>query len=374
MRLVDVRNIKSVATIYSHIPQPMYVYHSVEEFENNALIKHTPAMVQPYTLIKGMGDYYEFLHKNKINTDYDPDNVYVDLRKYNVWIKTVDTFVPETADAQGNITYKGDADGNSIPTDGVYIKLYFLTPTPSRHVLYTSSGLHTVGMSKWDMTGAERYSFLQEKLPATKGEGYQNRLAKMLRTKRPTVKFMKLAMALMVSDSDSFLDIDKAVRVAFGQSIKKADRMKLLESPASRSSLMSTLKTLFPDLAPAIRKNHSPEDMAKMLATMYGIAEEDKNIEKMMRVFDKIKEVGYEEHTIINEQMPSSVPLIAPTGNNNQLTDGKTTIQLPDYTKAAEETKEKVEQELEEIKENLDYPNSYVQPERKGKNGDDDDD
>ena len=135
---------------------------------------------------------------------------------------------------------------------------------------------------------------------------------------------------------------------------------------------MSTLKTLFPDLAPAIRKDHSPEQMAQMLATMYGMAEEQKNIEKMMKVFDKIKEVGYEEHTLVSDQSNLGVPLLSDPVKGNQLTEGKTTIDLPDYTKAAEETKEMTKEDLDKVREELDYPNSYVQPERKDGDGDDD--
>ena len=104
--------------------------------------------------------------------------------------------------------------------------------------------------------------------------------------------------------------------------------------------------------------------MAKMLATMYGIAEEEGSIEKMMKVFDKIKEVGYEEQTVVNDSTNSLVPLIASPANANQLTDGDKTIDLPDYTKAVEDAAEKVEKDLDEMKDELDYPKSYVAPEK----------
>lgn len=360
MRIVNVKDIKSVSTIYSHIPQPMYIYHSWEEFTNN--VSPVDENEQKVIQIIGMGDYYEFLHNNNINTDYDPDNVYVDLRKYNVWIKTVDKFIPDYADAQGNIFYKPGANGNPIPTDGVYIRLYFLTPTPSRHVLYTSSGLHTVGMSKWDMTGAQRVSFIQEKVPATKGEAYQIRLKKFLKTKRPTVRFMKLAMALMVSDSDSFLDVDKAVNAAFGSSVKAADRLKILESPAFRSSLMTTLKTLYPTLAPEIRKGHSPKEMAEKLTVLWDKAVNSGDIEKMIKVFDKITEVGYEENTSVTDDRVPQVRLIS---DKSEEADG---IKLPDYNKLSEKTIEKTaeltDEELDLRRKEQDYPDSYVMPEQ----------
>jgi len=351
MRIVNVGLIKSVSTIYSHIPQPMFVYHSWEEFSNTVF--NVSEDRKNLVIIKGMGDYYEFLHKNKINTDYDPDNVYVDLRKYNVWIKTVDKFVPDYADAQGNIFYKPDANGQFIPTDGVYIKLYFLTPTPSRHVLYTSSGLHTVGMSKWDMTGAQRPSFLQEKVPANKGQAYKDKIAKLMKTKRSTVAFMKLAMSLMVSDSESFLDIDKSTKAAFGTRVKKEDRLRLLESPAFRSSLMQVLKTLYPTLAPEIRKIHSPEEMAKRLATLWGTAEKSEDIDKMIKVFDKITEVGYKEHSEVTDNTIPLVPLIS---DKTEQTADKEVVELPDYTELADK-------ELAKRREEQDYPKSYVMPE-----------
>jgi hypothetical protein len=355
MKLVDLTTwARPVAQIYSAIPQPMTVYHSTDEFESN---------VQNATRIETFGELMDFVFKNKISLVYTTDNRYVDVRKYNVWVKSIDGFIPDFADDFGNIYYAKDAEGQPIPTDGCWVELFFITPTPAKLVLFTSAGLNTAGITKWTVTGAIRPTFIQESVPDKRqgSNSYEAKLAKLISRRKPDVKFTKLALALLSSDSESFLDVNKAVSITFGHTVRAADREKIIESQAFREAVMSVIKTLFPSLAPAIRKEHNPEKLSGMLATIWNIAENSKDIDKMLKVFDKITQVGYEENTAISD---SRLPV------PGLISDGKQTareISFPDpFQLSQNEAKdedagsEKDEEEIETLKEDLDYPQSFI--------------
>lgn len=364
MKLVDVRTyVTPVAQIYGNVPQPMVVYHSTEEFEAN---------VENAVRIETFGQLLDFTLKHNISLVYTTDNRYVDVREYNIWIKSVDKFKPDTADKYGVIMYQKGEDGQGIPTDGCWLQLYYITPTPAKLVLFTSAGVNTAGITKWTITGAVRPSFIQESIPdkSQKSTTYEAKLNKIISKRKPDVKFTKLAMAFLSSDSESFLDMDKSARVTFRHAIRPDDREKLFESQAFREAFMSVIKTLFPSLAPAIRAEHNPEKLAKMLSTMWNIAESTKDVDKMIKVFDKITATGYEESTAITDQRALPIP-------QEQLTDGKPTateISFPDPSalsdKVAEDTSDDNdddEEEIEALKEDLDYPDSYIMPDEKEK-------
>src|SRR5690606_30989565 len=152
--------------------------------------------------------YHSLLTNNGIDLMYRPDVRYISLKDKNIWVKTVDEFIPDYADFDGTIYYI-QKDNQFIPTNGCYVKLYFITCMPSRHVLYTSSGIHTVGITKWDVTAGVRKTFLQEK-DTRKGksreEAYQDYLGKILRRKAVTVQFTKAAGLIFNPMSDCFLD------------------------------------------------------------------------------------------------------------------------------------------------------------------------
>jgi hypothetical protein len=354
MKLVDLTTWKRPVTqIYNAVPQPMVVYHSTEEFEAN---------VQNATRVETFGQLVDFTYKNNISLVYTTDNRYVDVRKYNVWIKSVDRFIPDYANNFGDIYYAKDENEQPIPTDGCWVELFFITPTPAKLVLFTSAGLNTAGITKWTVTGAIRPTFIQEAIADNRkaSDTYQTRLAKILNKRKPDVKFTRLAFTLLSSDSEYFLDVEKAVKATF-HNIHAVDREKIIGSQAFREAIMNVIKTLFPTLAPAIRKEHDPDTLSKMLKVMWGIAEGSKDIEKMLKVFDKITQVGYEESTtIIDNRMPLPI----------HLTDGKQTateIDFPDPFALSQATATNEpsdlkddEEEIEALKEDLDYPQSFI--------------
>jgi len=337
----------------------MVVYHSTDELEANV---KNPVRIETF------GEFLDFALKNDISLVYSTAERYIDVRRFNIWIKSVDKFVPDYADDYGNIYYKKDENGQAIPTDGCWLQLFFIVATPAKLVFFTSAGLNTAGITKWTVTGAVRPTFIQESVPSKvhASERYQQKIKQLANRRKPNGQFLRIAIALASSDSESFLDVDKAFRTVYGSSIKAEDREKVLSSPGFREAFMSVIKTLFPTLAPAIRKEHSPEKLAALLTTMWQIAEGSKDIDKMLKVFTKIQEVGYEEPSTVN-----GTPLL-PVPSNGQLTDGKPTareIEFPDPVKLSQNEAtdsgdtDVEEEEIETLKEDLDYPDSYIIPE-----------
>ena len=361
MKLVDIKFIPTVAQPYFSVPQPMTVYHSTEELD-------TALAGTPYEKVESFGQFFDVMRKYEIPLVYNPNNRYVNVCPFNMWIKTVDRFVPDYADKYGKIYYKTDDKGEFIPTDGAWIQVFFITPTPSRFVLFTSAGINTIGLTKWQPTGAVRVAtFLQEAVPDKRqqSDAYADRLQKLMNRRKPDVKVIKFAMAMLSSDSESFLDIDKAAKIVYGTSIKKDDRLKLLESQAFREAFMAVIKTLFPTLAPAIRETHDPAKLATMLTTMWDVAENTKDIDKMLKVFDKIKEVGYEESTSIENNIPQ-LPMLGQAGTQPTAE----MVSLPDPSKytglSLDEATAKALKALEEMKDDLDYPDSFIMLDEEG--------
>ena len=295
MKIIDIKDVGTAAMCYAHVPQPMAVYHSREEFLANESTSRW--------IIGSLGEYLDFVKANNISLQYNANNKYIDVKDMNVWVRTVDKFIPDTTEFSGVINYKLDEGGNKIPTDGCFIRLYYITPTPTRNVFYTSSGVHTVGMTKWEPTAAIRYNYSQESDPRRgqdKQKQYDDRLVKTIRKRTPTVQMTRVISAMLNPASIHFLDFNGATKAVYPW-LKAPDRSKLLETESFKRTLMSVLKTFFPDLAPAIRKVHDPDAMAEKLQTAFKIAEEKKDTKAMLDVFGAILTTGYQEDMVVND-------------------------------------------------------------------------
>ena len=306
MRIVDSATVNSKHGIYGQVPQPMSIYHSTEEFETNE---------KNYTLISTFIEFLGFIQQNNINLDYiglTTDVRYKNVMPYNLWIKTVDKHVPDYADIGGNIHYIVNDQG-FIPTDGVYIKCYFLQPLPGKILLFTSAGVNSISITKWEITGAVRTQFLYEKnLSKAIGnkELYERNLKKLLFAPRPNSDMYKFLFAFLTDRAPTFLDLDKSAAIAYGSRIKKNDRYKILQSPIFASAMMQVLKILMPELKEEAKKQFPPEKVIELLVDAAGIAKETKKVSDILAVFDKVSELGYGETQAINDTTFPPIPLV----------------------------------------------------------------
>lgn len=320
-------NIKELAykchSNYLLIEQPMYVYHSNREFREKETVGIS---------ITSLEEYLEFFRDNAIDATYRGKENCIDMRPYNLWIKTVDEYIPDTCLVDGTIIYMLDAEGQKIRTDGVWVRLFFINVNPVRHILFTSSGITSVSLMKWDLTGAVKVSFLSERDLRKGKDAYERELARYLKRKRPNIPLLRIAMAVISPSSETFLNIHKSVRTVFKPgAVRDADVNKIITSYAFKEALMSVIKTLYPTLGPAIRALHSPEEMARKLAVVWDIAKDSKKVEDMLRVINKIEESGYAESTVtaFGNALPlSQQQVVQPLPE--KLVDGKELQELRD--------------------------------------------
>lgn len=352
MRVIHINDVISSAMCYVHVAQPMYVYHSTEELEANTPI--------PREIIGGLADYLDFVHKHNIDLTYNSNNRFIDVKDRNVWVRTVDKFIPETADATGEITYKLDNDGNKISTDACYVQLYYITPTPTRNIMFTSSGLHTIGMTKWNPTAAQRWKYNQEtdtRRGMDKESIYKARVEKLLRTRKESVQMTRAVGAILNPSSAHFLDFNGAMRGAYPW-LKIADNKKLLETESFKRTLMSVLKAFYPELRDAIRKAHTPEEMGKKLQAAFDAAESKKDVKGMLDVFGAILTTGYEETFVVNDTTGQTLPSFKP----KQLENGDTEMPSDKFLNEPELTMSGMipDTEISDEEMKASYPKSFI--------------
>lgn len=334
MRVINLTtDVKAPSMCYLHIEQPMFVYHSDEEFNQN--------VPEPREILSNIGDYSDFIHRHNISLTYNSNNKFIDVTELNVWLRTIDKFIPETADALGNITYKLDENGNPIPTDNCYVRLYRITPTPTRNVFFTSSGVHTVGISKWNPTAAQRWSYSQETDPRMgvggRNANYPEKLEKVIRKRMSTIQMTKVVSVMFNPASVYFGDFNGAIKAMYPW-VKADDRSKLLETESFKRTLMSVLKTFFPDLAPKIREIHSPDSLAIKLQEAFDVAKESKNVKAMLDVFGAIVGTGYEETSVVND-LTGAVHSLNPNKQSKQIGAGDDGMPTDTFLNAEPELK-----------------------------------
>jgi hypothetical protein len=306
MRLIDVNNINSKEKIYLCEPQPMYRYDNYEEFIANNDINSITLVSDFPGLLVACRD----LHINlQPYADYTAaqcgGNKFSLINDKNIWLKTVDKFIPDSANLSGEITYAHDENNDPIPTDGCYIKIIALLNTGSRMALFTSTGVNTVGMSRWEVTGAVRSQFVQERnnKPVGSGEAYQQHLSRMLSRKKPDVSMYKFLFALLHPDSSAYMNPRKATRASYANKIRVDDTNKLFDSPAFRQAMQQVLKMMLPELSTAVRNKFPVETLANLLNDAVGKAKTEGSA-NLMTIIEKIANMAYSQDVAIDNQTP----------------------------------------------------------------------
>lgn len=335
MQYIDLtKGTVKVCNQYIDVPQPMYVYHSEKELDENASGGGRPPLLK----IRSVEQYMFMLRDLGL---LEEGSGYVSVLGHNIWIKTFDEFLPETVDFQGNTTYKKDENGNQIPIESGWVRLYKIFVSVQRHMLYTSSGIWLATLTYWHVGCGIKPQFVAiSRQGGTKEERYQSTLKKILGRKTVGVKEAQAVSAMLNPMSSLFLDIDKAIGKVFGAQIKKADRHKLITSQAFRSALMKEISVLFPDLTKAIRDEIPPEDMAKFFKEIVKKSIKDEGSSEAMERMKDVVEMAYSTKTF--EGYPGSVPI------------------LGEHQPAPQLEQPKTDEELDEERNNQSYPDSYV--------------
>ncbi|MHB9147695.1 MAG: hypothetical protein ACYC2U_04675 [Candidatus Amoebophilus sp.] len=353
MKIVDTTPMRFKSRYWFGVPQPMYIYYGTEEFNTN---------VKDATLVTNVGELLTAFEKHGHEMTYNRIMPFNFTYKDNIWIKTVDKFLPEYAERDGTIFYRKEND-ELIPIDAGYVQLMGFLTTAMCFILYTSSGIHNVKFAKWDITAALRTQFIQEKdLRAGSKENteayYMKRLENTLNLRKPSIAYTKLAFTLMNPASPLFMDVDKSIKISFGTWVRQPDRQKILAAPAFRSALMQVFKTLFPGLPATLREKIPPEKIAEMLTTTFDTAAKKEEVTSMLSVITKVTELGYEETQAVTEQ-GNKLPMLP--GADPKVLSGQEPVKIIGQGETEIEKKLTDEEHLDQVKKELDYPDLYIQ-------------
>jgi len=350
MRLINIFNEdKKADKRYHLLPQPMTVYHSTEELllgEGFGTLEEMKASKNAYLVT----NYDEFIYlMNSIRT-VSGANEY-DIRHFNAWFKSKDQFIPTICNNSSDVQFQLDENGNKIPTDGCYVRVYYIIFSYNRFSLITSAGINNIFLTKWDITAAIREDYRNstgnpKNVDKTKKyEEYKNRI--FARTK-PSSAHIRLVHSLFNPMGNLFLNFPKAMKLAF-PTIHKNDYENLLQTKAFRSAIMELIKSLQPELKTSILKEMPADEVAKWIKQMVTNTLEGDNFKDKKEALEFIIDKAYTDNTIMNAGV--QVPLL-PQQPNQPL--------LPSNPKMIDESGTLEEESLEDIKGELNYPEGFV--------------
>ena len=345
MKSIDVfdPNVRlQVDEFYITVDQPMHVYHSPEELHENE-IKDSDVPVQ---VIENKTEFFAFtdtfLSKVVKNQPYS-------FIGQKIFLRTCDEYVPDTFDVKHGYSYKLDENGERIPTAGVYVRLYGAAIFTNKVIVYTSAGKFLISIVEYKIYGGTKTNFkytlnpfLVDRPEGSRDVDYATRLKRISLKRKPDINMTRAVWSLLNPNAPNFMDLAQTLKIHF-KTIRVADRHVVLQTQAFQKALIMALKTLYPDLKKAVKENIKPEDLVAFLQTMMTKAA-DKSVDDMIKVFDKITEVGYAEQITYGGGVDMILPPTIPMNNS-----------LPAIDAAKKDIESK------ELEEELNYPKSYVQ-------------
>ena len=193
------------------------------------------------------------------------------------------------------------------------------------------------------------------------------------------VKMYKFASHLFDPRTPYFLNVKKLAKQIF-PFIKMSDIPKIFESEVFRRAMMEVYKTLNPDIRRAVVSKIPPEKVADMLLEMVEgtVKNPTTSTGDKIDVMKFLLSTGYEETTTVNDmtrvQLPTSngtpqiadnksmeLPVNASILNAAGIkTEPKVTLDVEEFDTDSSDMSEDV---LNEIMEDLDYPDGFIQKE-----------
>lgn len=348
MQLVNLKdNQRRICSAWIDVPQPMYVYHSEEELELNEKSESKPPLMK----ISGIDDY-QFLLKD---LGYTEEKGYKEFMHLNVWIRTIDEYMPDYTDEAGKVFYKKDSDGNAIPLESGWVRLYKSYKFAYKHLLYTSSGIWNVSINEWKISAGIKTQFASvTRASYNRPAQYQKAFEKILNKNRAGSQEIRAVHALLNPLSDTFFNVDRTLRKVYKNRVRKADRQKLITSEMFRNAIMKEISLLFPELTQAIQKEIPADDMAKFLRDVVQKAIKDETSSDAMDRMKEVIDMAYTNKAFESGPNPIKQTLIgsSPQPEQPKRIDGRMVM--------GDEMSKTNEEDLEKERESQNYPDSYV--------------
>lgn len=326
-----------ISSHYVGIQQPMPIYHSEEELDTSetGIIK-----------IRTVDEYITFIRENGLQR-----TTYVSISDKNVFIKTIDKYLPDYTDYDERVVLKLDTNGNPIPVTSCWVRVYKLNTELTKHFLYTSSGIWSIGMNSFLISAGPKRTYSSITKPTKKvnsAELYQNRFDKMLSKKKPMNREIRLVHLILNPAGPYFLDVEGAIRKIYHQSIPMStfDKKRFLTSKLFKDTFMSELGIIIPSLTKAVRDTISPETMADFLKKVVEKAVEKETSKEAMDRLKDVMQIAYQDP--VNGKRGISVPLLSDAS-------------FVDKPKQVESGKEETtEEELDELRSENGYSSSII--------------
>ena len=339
MREIELSKINYVGQMY-FLAKPegvVRIYHSYKELMDNE---------KDVIILSSLGNLLDYIHRNYKDIIVGSKPF---LIRDNVWIKTIDEYVPNYIDQNMEIVYDLDKEGNKIPTDGCYINLLFYRSSTHFIELGTSAGMFYVNYKRWKVTAATPYdnNFNRDYIHHLQFKKYapESRLTRLVRKNKSNITLIKFAMAYLIPTSETYLDIKKSFTMHLSKTYRVKDLDQIIKSKSFRESVMTVLKVVYPSLATKIRDSYTPDKIIEMINEMWNLSKENKDVKGMLDIFKNIISYGYTEETTVSKPLVNELPnlpkidIISDTGDNKN---------------------EEIEYHLQGTKKLLDYPESFV--------------
>lgn len=335
MKEIDLRNMTGrVSPKYIDVPQPMLVLHSTQELINLPGNK---------IVIDGVGDFYQFMKTHNLLEM----STYANIIDLNVWLATGEKFVPDYFTEYDVIMWK--LEGNqAIPTDNCYIRLYFVLSVKRMYLLFTSSGLFSVSLTKYELSAAVKSQYIRvaTRNTTTLGnrEHYQENLKRLLDKKTSTVRNTRLFYILFSRESPYFLNVDEAIKVVYGGAIKAKDRKRLIESFNFQRTFLKELEYFMPELKLAFQKNITDDQMVNMALTIFDKSTEKGTTDDMIKAYDLI----YQMREDNPDNTPGNVKLVQGKGNIKSIAPNSNGVEIELFDEASVAVNQPPEKDDEE--------------------------
>lgn len=368
MREIDLskRIDNKVSPKYINAKQPMRVYHSTKELTKYEFNKDL-------IVIKNIYEFQKFIQEYGLVAA----NEFITVSDKNVWLATGEKYVPDIFSPNNAKTYIL-RNNKLIPTDNCYIRLYVIHSLSNRYLLFTSSGIFVVSISRWDLSAAIKPTFISVNgntnssyIPA---DQYKKRLAQILETNKVKVADIRMIHLLLNPMSKgTFLNPDGAAKEAYGYFVHKEDREKIFQTQKFRDLFMRELSRIMPDLKGAIQKKNNPDVIAEMLNKIASMAIESptETVENKLTAVQAIINLGYPDDTDSSSMPfnPVSDKMLS-AGENSKREELPATFQDEDKVKinsakkqinsAEKEDEDLSEEKINEIRKEIGSSEMYI--------------
>jgi hypothetical protein len=263
MKEVSLSDYKVVSPFYISAPQPMRIYHSIKEFEENVIKKG-----EDFVLLRSPSELADFIKTRNLT-----GGSVIDTVKLNLWIATYEEFIPDVWTKDDCKMWKLNEKFQVIKTDNCFIQVFTLNLSNRKTVLlYTSSGIYGAGLTEWNISAAVKPQFGRVFTTNRKqlgGRDHNANLEKFLARKRASVSDAQVVGRMLNPESPFYMKPFEAVKSVFKNKLKKNDVPRYLSTDRIAKLFLKELGVIMPSLQKAFLENITDKEMVEFAKNIF---------------------------------------------------------------------------------------------------------